>query len=58
MNDQEDKKKTASEEQPSADDTVRAEPGEVPNESPPATNEPGGSDAGPPVVSSVPPSLL
>ncbi len=46
MNDQEDKKKSANEEQPKADEAVRAEPGEVPNESPPATKEPGGSDAG------------
>ena len=46
MNDQEDKKKSASEEQSRAEEAVRAEPGEVPNEGPPATTEPDGIDAG------------
>ena len=46
MNDQEDRKKSANEEQPRADEAVRAEPGEVPNENPPATKDLGGSDAG------------
>lgn len=46
MNDQEDKKKSENEQQPSADEAVRAEPGEVSDESPPATTEPDGIDAG------------
>ena len=46
MNDQEDKTKNANEKQSRADEAVRAEPGEVSTERPPATKAPGGSDAG------------
>ena len=46
MNDEENKTKSANDGQPSADEAVRAEPGEVPNERPPAPQDLGGSDAG------------
>lgn len=46
MNDEESKTKSADDGQPRADEAVRAEPGEVPNESPPASQDLGGSDAG------------
>ena len=45
MNNQEDKKNSAEEEQPRGDEGVHAEPGEASNENPPATKEPGGIDA-------------